>query len=59
MANWFMAVFLLLAARPQSVVIFRRASQISLADASLLGRWPRVLMILRYRAFMLAIALVV
>ena len=59
MVNWFMAVFLLLAARPLFVVTFHRASQISLAATSSQGKWPRVLMILRNRALTLSIALVV
>ena len=43
----------------QSAVMLRRASQISLLAASSLGKWPRLLMILRRRACTLSIALVV
>lgn|GEM_PF-2855007 len=49
-----MAVFQLLAARPQSGVILRSASQISLVVASSLGKCPRVLMIFRSLAFTLS-----
>ena len=38
--------------------MLRSASQISLVAASSLGKWPRVLMILRSRAFTLSMALV-
>ena len=52
MANWFIAARHSLAARPQSAVMLRSASQIRLLAASSLGKWPRVLMILRSRAWM-------
>lgn len=47
----FIAVFPLWAARRQSAVMLRNASQIILVAASLLGKCPRVLMTLRSRAF--------
>ena len=59
MADWFIASVHSLADRLQSAVIFRSAIQINLVAASSLGKWPRVLMILRSRAFTLSIALVV
>ena len=46
-----MAVFQSCAARPQSAVMLRSASQTSLLAASSDGKWPRVLMIFRSRAF--------
>jgi len=46
-ANWFIAERHSLAARPQSAVMVRNASQINLVAASSLGKCPRVLMILR------------
>ncbi len=58
MANWFIADFQLFAARPQSAVMLRRASQISLVAASSFGKCPRVLRILRNLAFTLSMALV-
>jgi group II intron reverse transcriptase/maturase len=54
-----LASFQLCAALPQSAVMLRRASHMSLFAASSVGKWPRVLMILRTRAFTLSIALVV
>src|SRR5258706_10389303 len=45
--------------RVQRTVILRRASQSSLLAASSLGKWPRVLMILRSRACTLSKAFVV
>ena len=42
-----------------SCVIFRSANQISLVAVSSLGKWPRVLMILRMRALTDSMALVV
>ena len=59
MANWFIASFQSRLARLQSAVMLRSASQISLLAASSLGKCPRVLMILRSRAFRLSIAFVV
>ena len=58
-ANWFIADFHSLAARLQSAVMLRSASQMSLLAASSLGKCPRVLMILRSCMFRLSIALVV
>ena len=46
-----MAVFQSCAARPQSAVMLRSASQTSSLAASSDGKWPRVLMIFRSRAF--------
>ena len=54
-----MAVFQSCAARPQSAVMLRSASQTSLLAASSDGKWPRVLMILRSRAFTLSMQFVV
>lgn len=54
-----MASFQSLLARPQSVVMFLRASQINFEAASSEGKCPLVLMILRSRAFTLSMALVV
>ena len=58
-ANWFIADFQWLAERLQSWVMLRKASQISLVAAWLLGKCPRVLMIILNRAFTLSMALVV
>ena len=59
MANWFIASRHSRTGRPQSDVILRNASQISLQAASSLGKRPRVLMILRNHPFTLSIAFVV
>ena len=59
MANWFIAYFHSLLARLQSAVMLRSACQISLLAESSLGKFPRVSMILRSRAFRLSIAFVV
>jgi hypothetical protein len=59
MANWFMASFQSLAARPRSAMMLRKASQISSLAAASPGKWPRLLMILRRRSRMLSMALVV
>ena len=58
-ANWFIPTFQVLAGRPQSAVMLRKASQISLVADPSLGKCPRVLMILRSLAFTLSMALVV
>src|ERR1700722_19699723 len=57
--NWFLASFQLCGAVPQLAVMLRKASHMSLFAASSVGKWPRVLMILRTRALTLSIALVV
>jgi putative transposase len=44
MANWLIASFHSFTARPQSAVMFRHASQISLFAASSLWKWPRPLL---------------
>ena len=59
MANWFIAGFQFSIGFFHSAVMLRSASQISLVAASSVGKWPRVLMILRTRAFRLSMALVV
>ena len=54
-----MAAFQWRSCRAQVVVMFLRASQMSLVAAASLGKWPRVLMILRSLALTLSMALVV
>lgn len=58
-ANSFISSFHSFAARLESAVMLRSASQVALLAASSLGKCPRVLMILRSRLCTLSMALVV
>jgi hypothetical protein len=58
-ANWFIAVFHVGAARAQVAVMLRSANHISFVAASSFGKGPRVLRIFRRRAWTLSRAFVV
>ena len=58
-ANWFMATFQSKVALTDLASTLRSASHRSLTAASSVGKWPRVLMILRSCMFKLSMALVV